>query len=283
MTMNQAAQDYGRVAAAIDYLAAHHHEQPDLGDLAAALGSSEFHLQRLFRRWVGISPKRFLQFLTREHAKTLLRQSRDLLDAAWESGLSGPSRLHDLMVAGEAVTPGEYKRRGEGVTIRYGVHDSPFGAALLGCTERGICTLAFLEGEDPDAAAMLRDMWPGATLRFDPGHTGALAGRIFGAVPSPGEPLRIWVQGTNFQLKVWEALMRIPPGRILSYEDVAASLGRPGSARAVAGAVARNPVAYLIPCHRVIRANGMTHGYRWGTTRKQAILGWEAARSEVSG
>ncbi len=264
-------EDYQRVVRAIRYLEENFEQQPALSEVAAAVHLSEYHFQRLFRRWVGISPKRFLQFLTKEHAKKLLGESRDLLETTFASGLSSPGRLHDLFVNCEAVTPGEYKQRGQGLQIAYGLHSTPFGEALIATTPRGICTLWFLEpGEGEAAEARLHQQWPRAEIRHFPGKTAPLAGQIFGK--GNGAPLHLLLRGTNFQIKVWEALMRIPPGRIVSYEDVAAMIARPGSVRAVAAAIGRNPVAYLVPCHRVIRKSGAFHQYRWGSARKKALL-----------
>ena len=294
-SLEQANGDYQVIEAAIRWLDAHREAQPELADVAAAAGMSASHLQRLFTRWVGISPKRFLQYLTIEHAKTLLDESRSVLDTALGAGLSGPGRLHDLFIGCEAVTPGQYGRRGEGLAIGYGTHPTPFGTALLGVTERGICFLAFADhGGDVlrDALRDLRARWPRASLCERPETTGPLVRRIFGGARSPGlagsqggAPVRsgglsVWLHGTNFQIRVWEALLRIPAGRVVSYGDLARSMGRPEAARAVAGAVGSNPVSYLIPCHRVIRGLGGVGGYRWGIARKRAILAWESAGRE---
>jgi len=242
---------------------------------------SKGHLQRLFRRWAGVSPKRFLQLLTLEHAKGLLEESRALLDVALEAGLSGPSRLHDLFVTLEAVTPGEYRRGGDGLDIRYGVHPSPFGPCLLAATERGICRLDFVQDDDPEPilATLARD-WPAARRREDHGFTADLAERAFSGRKGGCGRLALCVRGTNFQVQVWQALLRIPPGRVLSYEDVAATIGRPSAARAVGNAVGDNPVSYLIPCHRVIRKTGHFGYYGGGPLRKRAMLGWEMAVRE---
>jgi AraC family transcriptional regulator, regulatory protein of adaptative response / methylated-DNA-[protein]-cysteine methyltransferase len=267
--------DYERVAAAIRYIEDRRGAQPSLEEVAAAVGLSPRHLHRLFRRWAGITPKRFLQLLTLEAAKRRLDASRSVLDAAWGAGLSGPGRLHDLFVAVDAVTPGEYRRRGAGVGIDFGVAPTPFGAALLGRTARGVCHLSFLDdplpGEDP--VATIAEEWPAAELRRDEGVAAALATAIFG-----GERPPLHVSGTNFQVQVWQALLAIPEGRVVSYQELAAGVGRPRATRAVASAVARNRVAWLIPCHRVIRKMGETGGYRWGRHRKRAMLAWEAAR-----
>ncbi|HET7233180.1 MAG TPA: methylated-DNA--[protein]-cysteine S-methyltransferase [Longimicrobium sp.] len=272
--------DYERIAQAIQFIEANYRRQPTLDEVAKSVYLSEFHFQRLFRRWVGISPKRFLQFLTIEHAKRRLDECRSVLDATYDAGLSSPGRLHDLFVTLEAVTPGEYKRRGEGVRIGYGFHQTPFGEAMLAATERGLCALAFVDnGAEGDAIDGLRERWARADLNEDPSVTEDLARRIF----SPGErddrPIPLLVQGTNHQVRVWEALLRVPPGALVSYEQLAAAAGKPGAVRAVAGAVAANNLAYVIPCHRVIRKLGAFGGYRWGMERKKAMVAWEAAHA----
>jgi len=271
--------DYTRIEKAILYLDENFRGQPDLKEVARAAGLSEYHFHRLFTRWAGISPKRFLQFLTAEYARELLRESSNVLDAAYEAGLSGPGRLHDLIVNVYSVTPGELKTEGAGLTIRYGVHPSPFGDCLLAITDQGICALAFLSGRRAvEAVDELRTRWGNANLVLSPGATKVVSDRIF--VPSrwgDTPPLNVIVKGTNFQVKVWEALVRIPPGRVASYEEIAARIEAPGAVRAVGNALARNPVAFLIPCHRVIRKTGAFGNYRWGPARKKAILAWEAA------
>lgn len=278
-------QDYRRVETAIRYLSEHRTEQPGLEEVAGHVGLSPYHFQRLFTRWAGVSPKRFLQYLTAEHARRLLATSETVLATTWELGLSSPGRLHDLMVTAEAVTPGEFKRRGEGLGIRWGVHPSPFGACLLGVTGRGICHLSFLApGEEPgEAVAELARRFPCAELAEEPAATAPLARRIFGAARAVerGEPLGLHLRGTNFQLQVWKALLAIPEGAAVTYGGLARRLGRPGASRAVGTAVGANPVAYLIPCHRVLRQGGELGGYCWGAERKRAMLGWEAARREA--
>jgi len=272
--------DGERVERAIRYLEANRCEQPGLSDVAASAGLSEHHFQRLFQRWAGVSPKRFLQFLTAEHARRLLDGSRSVLDAAWDAGLSGPGRLHDLTVNVHALTPGEMKRRGEGVVVRYGFHGSPFGECLLAVTERGICGLAFVvDGGREDALDHLRRRWPMAERRRDDRATRVTAERVF----ADGQVgLALDVRGTNFQIRVWEALLRVPEGALTTYAGLARGVGAPKAARAVGSAVARNPISFLIPCHRVIRSTGAFGNYRWGTARKKAIVGWEAARAERS-
>lgn len=272
--------DYDRIEQAILYLGERFRRQPRLEDVARKVGLSEYHFHRLFTRWAGITPKRFLQVLTAEHARGLLRESRSVLDAAWEAGLSGPGRLHDLTVNVYAMTPGEVRGEAAGITIRYGVHPSPFGRCLLAVTERGVCGLSFVPaGRTADAVEDLGNRWSRATVVEDAGATRAIAERIF----EPrrwrnAAPLNVLVRGTNFQVRVWEALVRIPPGCVLSYEDLAVRAGAPRAARAVGSALARNPVAFLIPCHRVIRKTGEFGEYGGGAPRKGAMLAWEAAR-----
>jgi len=277
----QQAHDYQRIEQAISYLRAHYQRQPDLRDVARHVHLSEYHFQRLFTRWAGISPKRFLQYLTLEHAKRLLKESRSLLDAAFESGLSSPGRLHDLFVTIEAMTPGEYKKDGEGLTIHYGFHPTPFGECLLAVTQRGICGLGFVSnGKRGYVVQDLKMRWPGARFSEKPELTKPLVDRIFNpSRNSRRNPLPLFLKGTNFQIKVWEALLKIPEGKIVSYEDLAHSLGKPKASRAAGNAVAKNPVSYIIPCHRVIRREGTTGKYHWGAMRKQALLGWEWAQT----
>ena len=272
--------DYARVERALAFLHENYQRQPTLEEIAASISLSEYHFQRLFSRWVGISPKRFLQFLTKEHAKELLARSGDLLSVAYDAGLSGPGRLHDLFVSCEAVTPGEYRAQGAGLQIAYGFHTTPFGECLLGATDRGICALNFLNNRSRKAALEhLQENWQQAGLVENPARTRPLVDQIFDASHrTPGVPLSLFVKGTNFQIKVWEALLRIPPGSAVSYEAVARAIGKPQSLRAVGNAVASNPIQYIIPCHRVIRKMGEFGNYQGGTPRKMALLGWEAAR-----
>lgn len=277
-----ATRDYARIEKAIRFLDAHYQDQPELDAVAREVGLSPYHFQRLFHRWAGVSPKRFLQFLTVDHARRLLTGNASVLDAALDAGLSGPSRLHDLFVAYDAVTPGEAKRQGAGLAIAYGFHPSPFGTCLVGATERGVCWLGFVTGEGRDGAlARLHARWPRADLVEDGDATASLARRAF--TPTRADsPLPVHLSGTNFQLKVWEALLRIPPGSAVAYEDVARAIGNPGAVRAVGSAASRNPLAFLVPCHRVIRKTGPFDAYAWGSERKRAILGWEAARYGAS-
>jgi AraC family transcriptional regulator of adaptative response/methylated-DNA-[protein]-cysteine methyltransferase len=277
----QASLDYKRIERAIRFLSAHFLERPSLAAVAQAVHLSEFHFQRLFTRWAGTSPKRFLQMLTLQHAKAQLSAAKPLLDTALDSGLSGPGRLHDLFVTIEAVSPGEFRTRGKGIRISYGFHPSPFGRVLLGATPRGICWLSFVNaGGDRRALREMRQHWIGAAFQADPDGTARLAARIFPMHRRRGVPaLSALVMGTNFQVKVWQALMQIAPGRVVSYETIAKRVGAERAAHAIGGAVARNRVACLVPCHRVIRKSGVLGGYRWGTDRKRALLAWEAGRS----
>jgi AraC family transcriptional regulator of adaptative response/methylated-DNA-[protein]-cysteine methyltransferase len=274
-----ANNDYARIERAIRFLDTHAHAQPDLGTVAQAVGLSAFHFQRLFRRWAGISPKRFVQFLTADRARRLLAQSRDALDAALASGLSGPGRLHDLLVNVYAATPGELRRGGGDLVIRHGFAPTPFGECLVGLTARGLCHLAFVApGGRSAALEELAGRWPRARLVPARKDAEAVARRLFAAAGRAPSPLTLHLHGTNFQIRVWEALLRIPPGAVTSYESLAHSLAAPRATRAVARAVAANPIAVLIPCHRVIRKTGAFGDYHWGATRKQALLAWEAAR-----
>lgn len=278
----QLSQDYRTVEKAIGYLEEHYQEQPDLKAAAESVHLSEYHFQRLFTRWVGISPKRFVQYLTKERAKRLLEESESVLETAYAAGLSGPGRLHDLLVTTEAVTPGDYKNQGEDLEIVYGFHPTPFGECLVALTDRGICGLMFVEeGGRQQALQGLQKRWEKAQLKEDPQRTGPVVEKVFTPlVRDQGKPLALHLRGTNFQIKVWEALLRIPSGTVVSYEDIAVAIGMPTAARAVSNAVASNPVPVIIPCHRVIRKMGALGGYRWGTARKKALLGWEAVMAE---
>jgi AraC family transcriptional regulator of adaptative response/methylated-DNA-[protein]-cysteine methyltransferase len=272
-------EDYRRVCGAIAYLTENRLDQPALAAVAAEMGLSEAHFQRLFKRWAGLSPKEFLQALTLDHARALLRDSASVLDTALEVGLSGPGRLHDLFVAFEAMSPGEYKAGGAGLTIVYGFHPSPFGEALVMASPRGLAGLAFADSAE-ERSAVLADMtgrWPRADFVEDKARTSALAARIFNRVLwKPGEPLRVVLIGTDFEVRVWRTLLKIPLGRATTYGDIAAHLGQPKAARAVGAAVGRNPLSFVVPCHRVLGKAGSLTGYRWGLTRKRAIIGWEA-------
>jgi AraC family transcriptional regulator of adaptative response/methylated-DNA-[protein]-cysteine methyltransferase len=280
--------DYYRIQRALERLAARFPEQPSLGELAAEAGLGEHHFQRMFSAWAGVSPKKFLQHLSLEAAKRQLDDSASVLDAAFEAGLSGPGRLHDLFVSLEAVTPGEYKARGEGMSIRYGFHASPFGECLLMAGPRGVCGLAFTEPEGRDAAlAHLSRGWERAAILRDDAVTSPLAARVFATARdvAPGTPpLRLLVRGSRFQLSVWRALLSVPPGALTTYAELARRIGLPsGAARAVGTANGANAIAWLIPCHRVIRKTGAMGGYRWGEARKLAMIGWEAvARDDAA-
>jgi AraC family transcriptional regulator of adaptative response/methylated-DNA-[protein]-cysteine methyltransferase len=277
----QACRDYDRIEAAITFIEKNFDHQPELKKIASHVGLSEFYFQRLFSNWVGISPKRFLQFLTKEHVKQRLADSANLLDATYNAGLSSPGRLHDLFVACEAVTPGEFKARGKGLTIAYGFHDSPFGECLIARTDRGICWLAFVLGGGRKALLdELAGSWKNARIVADPSATRSLVARIYD--PSrwkSATPLPVLVKGTNFQIKVWEALLRIPVGTVVTYEDVALYIGFPKAVRAVGNAVGKNPVSFVIPCHRVVRKTAEFGNYGGGPARKKAMLGWEAAKT----
>lgn len=288
-------RDYARVAAAIGWLDAHRTQQPRIEDVAAALHLSTGHLHRTFVRFAGVSPNRFLQWLTLGTAKVLLRERATVLDTVAATGLSSPGRLHDLTVRLEAVTPGELGRGGAGVTIRHATHATPLGAALVAVTDRGVLTLRFLDPPASPGSALeaLRDEWPHARLEEDEAATRPVVEHLAdrfrpGGPRAPGAgaggmgvaPLQVVAVGTNLQVRVWEALLRVPEERVVTYSEVAAAAGRPRAARAVANAVGRNPVAVLIPCHRVLRTTGELGGYRWGATRKRALLAREAARQD---
>ncbi len=272
--------DFDRIATLIRYLDEHHPEQPSLGELASALGLSPSHFHRLFHRWAGVTPKDFLQCLTVEHAKHRLRASASVLDAALEVGLSGPGRLHDLLVTIEAASPGEFKDAGRGMTIHWGTAASPFGPCSLGWNDRGLCHLAFHECDAGAAApAGLVDAWPHAMLRRNDAEARRRAASIFDGHHRQGRARKAFVRATPFQLKVWRALVRVPEGCVLSYRRVAEAVGEPTAMRAVGTACGANPIAYLIPCHRVIRETGIVRGYRWGDDRKRALLAWESSRT----
>jgi AraC family transcriptional regulator of adaptative response/methylated-DNA-[protein]-cysteine methyltransferase len=274
--------DFRRVARAITFLCAQVRSQPTLAEVAAQAGVSAFHFQRMFQTWAGISPKRFLQYLTLGEARGLLLESRSVLEASLDLGLSSPSRLHDLFLAIERMTPGQFKARGEGLTLAWAALDTPLGPALLAALDGRLCALSFLAGTDPGPAlADLQARWPRARFQADPDALRPFAldleRRLRG---EPGQPLALLLKGTPFQLRVWEALLRIPEGRVLAYGDVARQAGAPGAVRAVGTAIGQNPVAYLIPCHRVIQATGALGDYHWGAARKRALLALERARHD---
>ncbi len=270
--------DFERIAQIIRFLDECHAEQPELIALAERAGLSRFHFHRLFTTWAGVTPKDFLQCLTFTHAKKLLREGESILDAALESGLSGPGRLHDLFVSLEAASPGEWKSGGAGWTISFGFAESPFGKCLIAESPRGICHLSFVEVEK-SALAELQNDWPQAKLKRDNSAVGRLAAAIF-AQPSGRHArpvLRAFVRGTPFQVRVWRALLQVPPGLLTSYGRLAAALGQPAASRAVGAAVGQNPLGYLIPCHRVIRETGVMGNYHWGQIRKRAMIAWESS------
>ena len=277
---SQLSQDYTRIEQAICYIEANVLRQPTLTEVAAHIGLSEYHFQRLFTRWAGVSPKRFLQFLTKEYVKQLLDHSSNLLDATYAAGLSSPGRLYDLCVQTEAVTPGEYRSKAAGLEIAFAFHPTPFGECLLGLTSRGICCLAFVDDDHPSALENLRRSWPYAVLTEAPARTAPVIDRIFS--PLSTTPIPLHLRGTNFQVKVWEALLRLPTGGVTTYQALAEQVGSSRAARAVGNAVAHNPVAWLIPCHRVLQKTGLFGNYRYGPIRKKAILGWELAHAEIA-
>jgi AraC family transcriptional regulator, regulatory protein of adaptative response / methylated-DNA-[protein]-cysteine methyltransferase len=268
--------NYQRIEQAIGYIAQHFQAQPSLDEVAAAVHLSPFHFQRLFTDWAGVSPKKFLQFVTLEHAKQLLTKGRaNLIQVADESGLSGPSRLHDLFVGIEAMTPHEYRNGGEALDIVYHFQETPFGEVLAAATPRGVCDLQFVDSKS-SGQQFLEHKWHGAALREGENEHTRNALRFFKHTARQPEKLRLHLKGTDFQLKVWAALLRIPEGQIAVYGDLADAVGMPKATRAVGTAVGDNPVAYIIPCHRVIRKAGGFGEYRWGSARKTALLGWES-------
>src|SRR5262245_4604137 len=279
--LTHAAADYDIVRRAIAYLSEHWRAQPEIEAIAAAAGVSASDLHHLFRRWAGITPKAFLQAITLDHARRLLRDSASVLDASFEVGLSGPGRLHDLFVTHEAMSPGEWKSGGAGLTISYGFHPSPFGCALVMATERGLAGLAFADpGEEQAALADMRGRWPQANYVEDTSRTAPLARRIFDSkLWRADRPLRVVLIGTDFEVRVWETLLRIPIGRATTYSDIATKIRAPKAARAVGAAVGKNPISFVVPCHRVLGKSGDITGYHWGLTRKRAMLGWEAGKT----
>jgi len=277
---SEVMNDYERIAQVIRFLDERHIEQPDLTTLAECAGLSQFHFHRLFSAWAGVTPKDFLQCLTLAHAKKLLRVGNSVLDVALESGLSGPGRLHDLCVNLAAASPGELKSGGAGWTISFGLADSPFGKCLIAESPRGICHLSFVESENEETAlAALQKDWPQAKLKRGDAAAAQLAARIFARpADSHSQPaLRAFVRGTPFQVRVWRALLHVQPGTLTSYGHLAEAIGKPTAARAVGAAVGQNPLAYLIPCHRVIRETGVVGDYHWGQIRKRAMIAWESS------
>jgi AraC family transcriptional regulator, regulatory protein of adaptative response / methylated-DNA-[protein]-cysteine methyltransferase len=278
-----ATADYETVRRAIAFVSENFREQPEAEAVAEAAGTTPRALTELFRRWCGLTPKEFLAAVTLDHARRILRETPSVLDASFELGLSGPSRLHDLFVVHEAMSPGEWKSGGGGLTVTYGFHPSLFGNALIMTTERGLCGLAFAdEGENAAALEDMRKRWPNARYVEDQARTAAVARRIFEPKQWRKEtPLRIVLIGTDFEVRVWETLLRIPLGRAATYSDVARNVCSEKAARAVGAAVGKNPISFVVPCHRVVGKNGALTGYHWGLTRKRAMLGWEAGRLAV--
>jgi len=276
----RAGDDYAVVRRAIAHIRGNWQAQPEIEIIAEAAGVTATELHHLFRRWAGITPKAFLQALTLDHARRLLRSSASVLDASFEVGLSGPGRLHDLFVTHEAMSPGEWKTGGAGLTVSYGFHPSPFGTALVMATERGLAGLAFADaGEERAALADMRGRWPQASIVENAARTAPLARRIFDTrLWRADRPLRVVLIGTDFEVRVWETLLTIPLGRATTYSDIAAKIRAPKAARAVGAAVGKNPISFVVPCHRVLGKSGDITGYHWGLTRKRAMLGWEAGR-----
>ncbi len=276
-----AASDYDVVRRAIAHIRGNWRRQPEVEEIAEAAGVNAADLHHLFRRWAGLTPKAFLQALTLDSARQLLRDSASILDASYEVGLSGPGRLHDLFVTHEAMSPGEWKSGGEGTTVFYGFHPSPFGTALVMATGRGLAGLAFADqGGNKAALADMRSRWPKAAYTEDSARTAPLAQRVFDPkLWRQDRPLRVVLIGTDFEVRVWETLLRIPVGRATTYSDIAGSIGSPKAARAVGAAVGKNPISFVVPCHRVIGRSGELTGYHWGITRKRAMLGWEAGKA----
>jgi AraC family transcriptional regulator of adaptative response/methylated-DNA-[protein]-cysteine methyltransferase len=280
MDVKQLSDDYQRIEQAILYIEEHYKDQPSLEDVAANVGLSEYHFQRLFTRWAGVSPKRFLQFVTKESAKELLDRSENLLEATHQTGLSSLGRLHELFVTTEAVTPGEYKSRGAGLSIRYGIHPTPFGKCLIATTDRGICHLGFVQTSEGDAIDSLVTEWKQAKMIEDNRSTEIMLEPIFD-LDYRGKPVGLHLRGTNFQLKVWEALLQIPLGTVTTYKGIAERVGNPKALRAVGTAVGHNPIAVLIPCHRVINSSGVFGKYHYGRLRKKALLAREFANASA--
>ncbi len=275
-----AADDYEVVRKAIRHIRGHWREQPEIETIAEAAGVTPTELHHLFRRWAGLTPKAFLQALTLDGARALLRESASVLDATFEVGLSGPGRLHDLFVTHEAMSPGEWKSGGEGLEMRYGFHPSPFGTALIMATPRGLAGLALADADkERSTLTDMRRRWPKAKYIEDAATTAPLARRIFDPTQwRADQPLRIVLIGTDWEVRVWEALLKIPLGRLTTYSTIAGKVCTPAAARAVGAAVGKNPICFVVPCHRVVGKSGDLTGYHWGMTRKRAMLGWEAGQ-----
>jgi AraC family transcriptional regulator, regulatory protein of adaptative response / methylated-DNA-[protein]-cysteine methyltransferase len=271
---------YQTMAVALNYLADNHDNQPTLKELATLSGLSEFHFQKLFTRWVGISPKRFSQFLSKEYIKSLLDAGMKPMDACYQAGLSGPGRIHELFIHTEAISPAQYKALGKGITIHYGIHDSPFGKYLLGLTDKGICHLEFITTGMEESLNSLHANWPGSNLIQNDQITKTVHEKLFDSVTGKKEAISLLLKGTNFQIQVWQALLKIPYGRISTYEELASLAGNQSATRASASAIARNNIAWLIPCHRVVKKIGESGQYRWGADRKKIILAYEGATSQ---
>ncbi|NIJ54184.1 bifunctional helix-turn-helix domain-containing protein/methylated-DNA--[protein]-cysteine S-methyltransferase [Dyadobacter arcticus] len=277
--MDQQTYNYGKIAKAIEFIVANAKEQPSLVEVAEEVSISQFHFQRVFTEWAGVSPKKFLQYITAGYLKEKIKESSNLVELAELAGLSSQSRVYDHFTSIEAVTPQEFKSSGKGLDINYGIHDTPFGGCFIAVTERGICAMAFIDEDSKDEQLIqLAKKWHYANIAPNQAATKIYIGRIFQPAENSLEKLPLLVQGTNFQLKVWEALLNIPKGAVTTYQQIARSIGNPGAVRAVGSAVGDNPIAYLIPCHRVIRKEGVLGEYRWGSLRKKALIGWEAAR-----
>ncbi|MEN1728156.1 MAG: methylated-DNA--[protein]-cysteine S-methyltransferase [Pseudomonadota bacterium] len=280
--MKENKTDYQRIESALTWIENHWRDQPAIGEIAAAVGLSESHFHRLFRRYAGITPKRLIEFLTANHARTRLMDSASVLEAALDSGLSGPGRLHDLMVNVDGATPGQIRRSGAGMTIRFGHHEGPFGCCLIAQTERGVCSLDFIASSSSTAAReQLQRRWPRASVIEDQTATAKTLSAILTSLTDPASRPALDIQGSNFQLRVWDALLRLPHDALISYGDLARALQQPGASRAVGTAVGANPVPLLIPCHRVLRQNGAFGNYSGGEFRKRAILLWESGHREA--
>ncbi len=277
---SQQADDYKRIEKAIHFIEDNFKSQPTLDEIADSVHLSKYHFNRIFKRWAGIGPVQFLQFITLDYTKQKLANSKRLLDTSLDAGLSGPSRLHDLFVTFDAMTPGDFKKLGAGLVIEYNFCASPFGECLMATTKRGLCHFGFVQKNNRTTALnQLYETWPGAAFSENQQPIDSIVNKIFNLDQvEESRPFNILIKGTNFQINVWKALLQIPSGNVVSYQDIAAYIGRPKAFRAVASAIAINPVAYLIPCHRVIAKSGKIHQYRWGSSRKKAIVGWEAAK-----